>query len=222
MRAIRAAGVPCPKVISYGEHPHTPWAPVSILMTRLPGEELDVAYEHLSALQRNTVTMELRTILEAIRSWKNPWGRRICSISSGPIRSIRVPNHVVRPCESEDEFQEQILSTASSHSFKTRDEDETTLATARAMPLQHDVDFTHGDFALHNILVYNGRVSGFIDWESAGWYPEYWEFTTPLRWTSRDSEKGSLFLQLGGHRYEKELESELAIRTLTVDSWISV
>lgn len=88
------------------------------------------------------------------------------------------------------------------------------------MSLEHGIAFTHGHFAFHNILVYSGHVSGFIDWECAGWCPEYWEFTTPLRWHSQDPENGSLFLQLGGHPYKKEPESDLAIVSLAVDSWI--
>ncbi|KAF2684951.1 hypothetical protein K458DRAFT_442677 [Lentithecium fluviatile CBS 122367] len=35
--------------------------------------------------------------------------------------------------------------------------------------------FSHGDFAQHNILVKDGAVTGLLDWEYAGWYPEYWE-----------------------------------------------
>ncbi|EFY94770.1 phosphotransferase family protein [Metarhizium robertsii ARSEF 23] len=135
-----AAGFPCAKIISYRENPHTPWAPVSILMTRLPGEEL-------------------------------AWPTSI--VSGGSIRSIRVPNHRVGPCEPEDEFYHYLLSTASSHSFKTRHEYDPASATARAMPLEHGIVFTHGDFAFHNISVYSGHVSGFIDWECAGWCPEY-------------------------------------------------
>ncbi|KID85161.1 Phosphotransferase family protein [Metarhizium guizhouense ARSEF 977] len=142
------------------------------------------------------------------------------SVSGGSIRSVRVQNHRVGACESEDEFYQYLLGVASSHSFKTRHEYETALDTARAIPLEHGIVFIHGGFAFQNTLVYNGHVSGFIDWECAGWYPEYWEFTTPSRWPSRDPEKGSLFLQLGGHRYKKELESGLAIVSLTVDSWI--
>lgn len=223
MRAVRAAGIPAPKVVSYGEHPETPWAPVSILTTRLPGAELGRAYGDLGPAERDTILMELRAVLEAIRSWKNPWGRRICSISGDAIRSIRVPNHRIGPCDSEDEFDDYLLSTASSHSFPTQEEYEETLTAARKLhTLSHRIVFTHGDLALHNILVHNGHVSGLIDWESAGWYPEYWEFTTPLRWSARDHEKGSLFLRLGGDHYEEELEAELAIRSLTVDSWICV
>ena len=35
--------------------------------------------------------------------------------------------------------------------------------------------FTHGDLGPQNIMVENGHISGIVDWEQAGWYPEYWE-----------------------------------------------
>jgi len=30
-------------------------------------------------------------------------------------------------------------------------------------------------------MVKGGKVVGIIDWECAGWYPEYWEYTTCYR-----------------------------------------
>lgn len=139
------------------------------------------------------------------------------------IRSIRVPSQRVGPCESETEFKSHLLSDASSHSFKPREESHAALELARKLgDIRHRVVFTHGDFALHNILVHEGHVSGFIDWECAGWYPEYWEFTSPLRWPGRDPEGGALFRMLGGEQYESELEAEMALKALTVDSWISM
>lgn len=37
--------------------------------------------------------------------------------------------------------------------------------------------FTHGDLNPCNIIVRDGKVVGIIDWEFAGWYPHYWEYT---------------------------------------------
>jgi len=37
--------------------------------------------------------------------------------------------------------------------------------------------FAHGDLGPHNILWKGGRIVGIIDWECAGWFPEYWEYT---------------------------------------------
>ena len=37
--------------------------------------------------------------------------------------------------------------------------------------------FTHGDLCPRNILVNESlRITGIVDWEAAGWYPEYWEY----------------------------------------------
>lgn len=39
------------------------------------------------------------------------------------------------------------------------------------------VFFAHADLNPANVLIHNGRLSGFVDWEFAGWYPEHWEYT---------------------------------------------
>jgi aminoglycoside phosphotransferase (APT) family kinase protein len=48
------------------------------------------------------------------------------------------------------------------------------------LPDDSKVYFTHGDLTLRNIMVSGPpglcRVTAIIDWEQAGWYPEYWEF----------------------------------------------
>ena len=225
--AIRKAGIPAPRVISHGEHSWTPWAPVSILMTRLPGVEFDEIFPNqVEPLAMESITDDLRTILNTTRSWQNPWGfgdgrKKICNASGGRIRSVRVPNHAMSPFESEQVLNDYLLSTASTNSFATQDEYNEAIATARKMNnFTHSIVFTHGDFALHNVLVHDGRVLGLIDWECAGWYPEHWEFSTPLRWASQRPEWRDLLMRLRGEGYERELECEIAIQSLTVDSWI--
>jgi hypothetical protein len=41
----------------------------------------------------------------------------------------------------------------------------------------HKIVFTHGDLNMRNVLVHNGRLSGIVDWENSGWFPEYWDYT---------------------------------------------
>jgi len=41
---------------------------------------------------------------------------------------------------------------------------------------KHGIVFTHGDFGPANIIIKDGRVAAILDWEMAGWYPDYWEF----------------------------------------------
>jgi thiamine kinase-like enzyme len=44
----------------------------------------------------------------------------------------------------------------------------------------HRIVFTHGDLALHNIIVKDGHVNAIIDWEFSGWYPEHWDYCKTL------------------------------------------
>lgn len=221
---VRSAGFPVPRIISYGEHPDAPHAPVSILMTRIPGRDLGdpEVFEQMNENERETIYTELQRMLQLMRNWSHPWGgERICSVLGSAIRSVRVPNHSVGPCESESEFNEHLFSSVSGHSFKSRDIFEEKLTVAkRLLSMRHPVVFTHGDFKHHNIMVHNGHISGFLDWESAGWYPDFWEFTTPLRFGPIDFWWNTLVLRLGGSKYLDELESERALVPLTVDAWV--
>lgn len=120
-----------------------------------------------------------------MRGWSNPWGgNRICSIIGTPITNIRAPNHRIGPFESEEELNEYLIEPSWLGGFKSDLEYHQALDTARDIrSIPHRVLFTHSDLKHHNILVSGSRITGFLDWESAGWYPEYWEFTTAFRIT---------------------------------------
>ncbi|EEP82322.1 hypothetical protein UREG_07187 [Uncinocarpus reesii 1704] len=109
-------------------------------------------------------------------------GERICSAIGTLIRSTRVPDHKMGPFENEKEMCEYLLAPASMHTFKTREEYNAVVQRAEELQERpHQITFTHGDFKAHNILVdEDGHLAGFLDWESAGWCPEYWEFTTAM------------------------------------------
>ncbi|CBX96513.1 hypothetical protein IAQ61_005619 [Plenodomus lingam] len=44
----------------------------------------------------------------------------------------------------------------------------------------HEIVMTHGDFSPRNILVQGTKVVAVLDWEMAGYYPEYWEYVKAL------------------------------------------
>lgn len=46
---------------------------------------------------------------------------------------------------------------------------------------------THGDLSSLNILVKDDQVVGIIDWETAGWFPAYWEYTTACQVNPQNS-----------------------------------
>lgn len=221
MQVVRAAGFPVPKVICYGEHPDSPHALISILMTRMPGRELGEVYETLEPEEKDTILSELKMYLSVMRSWRNPWGsNRLCSVSGGAIRSLRVPNHSIGPYENEQQLNEYLVDAASDDGFKSLSDYEKALATAKEIQtIPHSIVFTHGDLLHHNILVHNGHLSAILDWEAAGWLPEYWEFTTGARFMRTGMWWYDCVKDLGLGRYLKEFECENSLAALTSCSY---
>ncbi|KAJ7457928.1 kinase-like domain-containing protein [Mycena galericulata] len=89
--------------------------------------------------------------------------------------------------------------------------------------------FTHGDLAPRNVLVHKGRISAIIDWDCAGWRPEYWEVTKaqfsyvgmgPQEWLDAltRASGGTYDLQL---RAERTLWSAAEFPSTPVQTWSS-
>lgn len=219
----RAAGMPVPKVLCCGEHPSVSKRRFSILMTRLPGYEVPNDYIPLDVEIEGPWIEELRRCVTAMRKWKSPFGEgRICSACDTSIRSSRVPEHQMGPFNSESELHDYLLGPASSHGFSSPEAYDKTLEEARRIrDKPHQIVFTHGDFKAHNILVDDqSRLSGFLDWECAGWHPDYWEYTTAMRF-GRGSWWYQVALELGGQEYMEDLKCDIALNRLTVDSYIA-
>ncbi|OSD00301.1 hypothetical protein PYCCODRAFT_1446288 [Trametes coccinea BRFM310] len=86
----------------------------------------------------------------------------------------------------------------------------------------HRIVFTHADLNARNILIdravhADGRhgwgVSGIVDWETAGFYPEYWDYTKAMfegfRWTWRYVNMvKDVFSALGDYSQELNVETE--------------
>ncbi|KAF3482118.1 uncharacterized protein GIQ15_04877 [Arthroderma uncinatum] len=158
MQMAEAAGMPVPKFLCCGETPDAPFNRVfSIMMTRLPGVTLENSRDPLQAESEGPWLEELKTF--------GNWDFDTQPASSGSCHG---------PFADEEELYEHLFSPASAHGFASNEEYKETLLCAKKIQQgSHRVTFTHGDFKAHNILVDDdGHLSGFLDWESAGWYPE--------------------------------------------------
>ncbi|EGD85709.1 hypothetical protein H112_06624 [Trichophyton rubrum D6] len=224
MQMVAAAGIPAPKFLCCGEHPNQPFnRTFSILMTRLPGITLENSDDLLQVEGEEPWLEELKTCVDAMRQWSPPEKLFTGSVLRTPILSQRVPRHIMGPFTTQEDLYDYLFSAASAHGFPSKEKFQETLVEARKIyERPHRVVFTHGDFKAHNILVDNdGHLSGFLDWESAGWYPEYWEFTTAMRF-GRNSWWYQVAAWMGGDQYSQELSSDVALNLLTVDSYVGM
>lgn len=69
-------------------------------------------------------------------------------------------------------------------------------ATLCSTGLSHEVVLTHGDLAAWNIMVQGSDITGILDWELFGWYPDFWELMMASRGSCND-------------RWQLELEAAL-------------
>lgn len=81
-------------------------------------------------------------------------------------------------------------------------------------------DGVHCDLAPRNIIVNDGIIAGIIDWEMAGWLPEYWEyFQVYFSNFHRVPEFGELFKEVTAgtqEAYPDELIAELCLASVFI------
>ncbi|GBE85558.1 hypothetical protein SCP_0800750 [Sparassis crispa] len=175
MNFVRArTQIPVPAVLNaYVEDPFG-----YLVMEFVPGEQLDLAWPRMSDGQRKCVVAQLTDYLHQLRSLAPPDPPLIGSCSGGPCFDHRISSmKTFGPFTSEEEFHDYLYAAAT---YGLPPE------IARRVPRQrngHKIVFTHADFNPTQILVDPcdpGRVAAVLDWEMAGWYPDYWEYVKAL------------------------------------------
>lgn len=90
----------------------------------------------------------------------------------GQILDTRVYDTYTAPsCKGENEFNDYLMTSLIPNTPPA-----IRRAFSRRLQTSHRVVFTHADLAPRNIIVRDGKIVGLLDWEDAGWYPEYWEY----------------------------------------------
>ncbi|KAI0074720.1 kinase-like protein, partial [Panus rudis PR-1116 ss-1] len=148
-----------------------------LFMTLIPGVTLESRWPSLSKEAKIHVQHSLDEHFLALRQLKLPSGapfglpagRRLC-------KDVRRDERVsTSPIYSEAAFNDFLLSSPSSHAAQGY------IDWLRSMlRVDHCIVFTHADLHPRNVMVTSGpdggvELSGIIDWESSGYYPEYWE-----------------------------------------------
>ncbi|KAF9771248.1 hypothetical protein IL306_011130 [Fusarium sp. DS 682] len=176
-----------------------------LLVTRVPGTPLAICQDALSDQDYATVSTQLKDCVSQIWDIPKPvnYGMAICNTLGEACRDPRIRDWApIGPCPDEASFSQHL-----------RFSDEPSRRG-------HKIVFTHGDLNPRNIMVERirnsagaggWRLSGIIDWETAGYYPEYWDYTKSMfegfRWPRRHSEMmHGVFSEFGDYSEELAVE----------------
>jgi aminoglycoside phosphotransferase (APT) family kinase protein len=141
-------------------------------MDYVEGSCLEDVWPDMSIDQRLSIARQLRCILSTMRA-APPATSNLIGGCNGPARDCRyISDYTGGPFESEAEFNEFILNLGKRTPSLVR----RTLSESLHEQNGHRIVFTHADLSPRNIIVQDGQIKGLLDWEFAGWYPEYWEY----------------------------------------------
>lgn len=177
----RNTSVPVPRIISCfqskGGNPY-------ILMTRCPGIPLCNVFREFSLDEKKDVLAQLRGFMDELRALTPPKPGWVGSTDYTSIDDERVHSLPCGPFESVRDFHRSIRDAVESPSGI----DELDQMISMQDGGEYQIKFTHGDLSFRNILCDRGKITGIVDWESAGWYPHYWEYamTWDSFWDNRD------------------------------------
>lgn len=167
-----------------------------IVMERIEGSSLDGLWPLLSRVQKEAVSAKLKTAFDKLRCLPSP--AAFCGVDQRPL-----PDNLFLKWDTTDAFShdgpfasEEELNQALVRGYKSTFGLEGKVRFyERVFPsvfCGHSAVFTHGDFQRKNVMVRFGMQSAaegandedvvvtVVDWETAGWYPSYWEYARAL------------------------------------------
>ncbi|KAE8151741.1 kinase-like protein [Aspergillus avenaceus] len=173
-----------------------------LIMTRLHGEPLAEVWHLMTYAERDQCGDDLKACVNQLRRIPNHTPYMFGNSLGGPSVDHRLPTGTAGPFNSEADFHAHLGG-------------DLTTTEVRKLPLNHYSYFTHCDFHPTNLLISHGRLSGIVDWDCAGYMPEYWEFTKAMYCARGADVYEQMFYRAFGREYDSELEEERALWSLT-------
>ncbi|KAJ5094389.1 hypothetical protein N7456_010250 [Penicillium angulare] len=182
--------IPAPRLVDVGEYNGDTY----LIMTCLPGRQLNQVFDYLTYPERQRLAEDLTDCVSQMRKIPNNTPYRFANTLGGPICDHRLGK--AGPFNTEADF----------NSHRTTDPKRTL--DGLIMRQDHQSYFTHADIHPYNIMIEGGRFSGLVDWECAGFMPEYWEYVKAKRAAHWRPVMEDIVERTFGHVYDDEWEIE--------------
>lgn len=153
-----------------------------VIMTRLPGIQAKVAMKDLDDQGWRQFEQDIQNWWYQLRSLVPPTnvvGSLLGTASLQRRMSMDIP---IGPFDNIAAFHHYLMTLCPEDQGSPPYDEFRRLAPIKSFNKPHRLCFTHGDLVPHNLLMENGRLSGLVDFESSGWFPEYWDFTGTYGW----------------------------------------
>jgi aminoglycoside phosphotransferase len=173
--------IPVPKVCFAFTHKRCTY----IFMERIRCQMAAKNWARRSQSSKARVLENLKKTVLELRTLSTP-SSAIASVIGGPLYDGRLPGGETEwlgPFKDIQDFHDHLRNDIQTHGCN---DDVNKLIDLHR---QHwdGPSFTHGDLSGLNILLRGDDVVGIVDWETAGWYPSYWEYTTACQVNPQNS-----------------------------------
>lgn len=148
-----------------------------MFMSYVPGSDLEKVWPQLDTAQKRSVSTQLNTLFLELRSLPYPKNKPLGGLQGQGCkdgrRGLRVSS---KPIMNVNDFEDFVFTSG----FRDTTQLYTRFLQGVCPPIPYKPIFTHGDVRPANIMVdrtvsEEWKVVGIVDWERAGFYPEYWE-----------------------------------------------
>ncbi|KAF7852725.1 hypothetical protein EAF04_010918 [Stromatinia cepivora] len=171
-----------------------------IKMDFVEGKTLEEVWADLDDQEKINFCHQLRDILIKMRTIEPPVKGIISSCDGNSIRDGRhIYDFHGGPFENEADFNEFILD------FGARPPAALEHAIRSRMPALHDTVLTQCDLSPRNIMVQDGKMTGLIDWEDGGFFPEYCEYVKFFEVVTKHRDWKDYIGEITPRRYGDEL-----------------
>ncbi|PNY23793.1 Uncharacterized protein TCAP_06265 [Tolypocladium capitatum] len=154
-------------------------------MDFIPGRTLKSTWAELDEASKDRVCQDIWDLVARIRTIPRP--DDLCpglyrTADGSPSRDpLLCCGSDVPPCDLDDDTLRDRIHYlyVASNGLSYRDSGQ----LPELLPRSNTSVFTHGDIGPRNIIVdENCHITALLDWESSGWFPDYWEFAQMMKY----------------------------------------